>query len=149
MELLEAKKIMDEKLGDIAYLGEAKLVPKADYPAIVPPVFSVDIITQQAQAAEPTETDEKAENFEKRQAQYARLAEKILALRETTIYDRKATPAGMRPVQYGDIAILTRSKAGYIGGELAHRWHSGASGSGRELFSNHGSLPDAGCFAGH
>lgn len=54
------------------------------------------------------------ENFEKRQAQYARVAEKILALRETTIYDRKATPAGMRPVQYGDIAILTRSKAGYI-----------------------------------
>lgn len=106
--------LMDEKLGDIAYLGEAKLVPKADYPASVPPVFSVDIITKQAQAAEPTETDETAENFEKRQAQYARLAEKILALRETTIYDRKATPAGMRPVQYGDIAILTRSKAGYI-----------------------------------
>lgn len=105
--------LMDEKLGDIAYLGEAKLVPKADYPASVPPVFSVDIITKQAQAVESTEADETVDSFEKRQAQYARLAEKILALRETTIYDRKATPAGMRPVQYGDIAILTRSKSGY------------------------------------
>lgn len=110
--------LMDEKLGDIAYVGEAKLVPKAAYPATVPPVFTVDILTQQIGTTDTAEANDDVtgdvESFEKRQAQYARIAEKILALRETTIFDRKAEPAGMRPVQYGDIAILTRSKSGYI-----------------------------------
>ena len=109
--------LMDEQLGDIAYLGEAKLVPKAAYPTTVPPVFDVTIITKSAHTVtddeEATDADPVAA-FEQRQAQYAQLAAKILALRETTIYDRKAEPAGMRPVQYGDIAILTRSKSGYI-----------------------------------
>ncbi|MCC8440347.1 helicase-exonuclease AddAB subunit AddA [Leuconostoc pseudomesenteroides] len=101
--------LMDETLGDIAYVGDAKLVPKASYPEEVAPVFHLDIITQD-NADETSEED----TFEKRQAQYALLANKILELRGTTIYDRKAEPAGMRPVAYGDIAILTRSKTGYI-----------------------------------
>lgn len=107
--------LMDEKLGDIAYTGEAKLVPKAAYPEIVPAIFDLDIIQQvntKKTISESHESDEQA--FEKRQAQYALLANKILALRQTSIYDRKADPAGMRPVEYGDVAILTRSKSGYI-----------------------------------
>ncbi|GMA70466.1 ATP-dependent helicase/nuclease subunit A [Leuconostoc litchii] len=102
--------IMDESLGDIAYTGEAKLVPKASYPDEVPAVFDLDIIVDDGE--DSNEND--AETFEKRQAQYALLAEKIRHLRETTIYDRKADPARMRPVQYSDIAILTRAKSGYI-----------------------------------
>lgn len=108
--------LMDEKLGDIAYLGEAKLVPKAAYPIDVPAVFDVDVITtttSEGNQDEATQTDDEP-TFEKRQAQYARLADKILKLRQTTIFDRKNNPAGMRPVEYADIAILTRSKAGYI-----------------------------------
>ncbi|CAM3072936.1 helicase-exonuclease AddAB subunit AddA [Leuconostoc rapi] len=106
--------LMDEKLGDIAYLGEARLVPKAAYPVDVPAVFDVDIITTTASESNQDETSDDDPAFEKRQAQYARLADKILKLRQTTIYDRKNNPAGMRPVEYADIAILTRSKAGYI-----------------------------------
>lgn len=108
--------LMDEKLGDIAYLGEAKLVPKAAYPVDVPAVFDVDVITTTSSESHQDETAQMADEptFEKRQAQYARLADKILKLRQTTIFDRKNDPAGMRPVEYADIAILTRSKAGYI-----------------------------------
>ena len=102
--------IMDETLGDIAYAGEAKLVPKAAYPDDVPAVFHMDIIVEDTE--EDLETD--TEVFEKRQAQYALLAERILKLRETSIFDRKADPAGLRPVEYSDIAILTRAKSGYI-----------------------------------
>ncbi|MEX0380950.1 helicase-exonuclease AddAB subunit AddA [Leuconostoc sp. MS02] len=105
--------LMDEKLGGIAYTGEAKLVPKASYPTAVPAVFDIDIITKQDSNQEVTD-EESTAVFEKRQAQYAHLADKILKLRETTLFDRKITPAGMRPVTYADIAILTRSKAGYI-----------------------------------
>lgn len=105
--------IMDEKLGDIAYLGEAKLVPKATYPVDVPAVFDIDIITKTT-VDQTEDADDSEQIFEKRQAQYARLADKILKLRETSIFDRKMQPAGMRPVEYADIAILTRSKAGYI-----------------------------------
>lgn len=105
--------LMDEKLGDIAYAGEAKLVTKASYPAEVPAVFDIDIITKQ-NSSSAVNDEEETQIFEKRQAQYAQLADKILKLRETTVFDRKTTPAGMRPVNYADIAILTRSKSGYI-----------------------------------
>ena len=105
--------LMDEKLGDIAYAGEAKLVPKATYPTAVPAVFDIDIITKQDSNLVVNDQEE-TQVFEKRQAQYAHLADKILKLRETMLFDRKMTPAGMRPVNYADIAILTRSKSGYI-----------------------------------
>lgn len=104
--------LMDEKLGDIAYTGEAKLVPKANYPTDVTPVFNMTIIKQPNVTT--SEDEDESQEFEKRQAQYAQLANQILSLRDTTIFDRKAETAGMRPVQYGDIAILTRSKTGYI-----------------------------------
>lgn len=106
--------LMDEKLGDIAYIGEAKLVPKAAYPESVSPVFELDIITKTSETLQHEEGEQETVEFEKRQAQYAHIADKIIALRETKIFDRKAEPEGMRNVQYGDIAILTRSKSGYI-----------------------------------
>ncbi|MCO6184042.1 helicase-exonuclease AddAB subunit AddA [Leuconostoc fallax] len=111
--------LMDETLGDIAYLGEAKLIDKAAYPDQLQAECHLDIIQNNQLNANHQETSEDNEaeddaTFDTRQAQYMHLAQRILDLRQTQIYDRKATPAGMRPVEYGDIAILTRSKSGYV-----------------------------------
>lgn len=97
--------LMDAQLGGVPYVGSAKLIAAANYPAELPAVATLNLVEDL--------TDDAADNgFEKRQAQYALLAEKIQTLLQEEIYDRRADQ--MRPVQYSDIAILLRAKSGMI-----------------------------------
>ncbi|CAK8053652.1 helicase-exonuclease AddAB subunit AddA [Eupransor demetentiae] len=100
--------IMDEKLGDVAYQDQARLVARAAYPDSLPAVFKLDLLESKKSSAE----DDEGIDWEKRDAQYTRLVQRIRKLRAEGQVDAGAE--GMRPVRYSDIAILTRSKGGYI-----------------------------------
>ncbi|CAK1222919.1 helicase-exonuclease AddAB subunit AddA [Fructobacillus evanidus] len=113
--------LMDEELGDIPYQDSAKLIAAASYPKMVPAVFHLDIIEQANKEKTGFATDEsgenqagpEADNSEKRASQYRYLAQKIQGLiQKGEVYDQKA--GLMRPVKFSDIAILTRSKTGYV-----------------------------------
>ncbi|WP_148666481.1 UvrD-helicase domain-containing protein, partial [Fructobacillus ficulneus] len=114
--------LMDQELGDIPYQDSAKLIAAASYPDFVPPVFQVNLIEQadgeSADFAGNENADEEADGDsadqpEKRASQYQLLAQKVQDLiKNSQVYDQKA--GVMRPVRYSDIAILTRSKGGYV-----------------------------------
>lgn len=113
--------LMDEELGDIPYQDSAKLIAAASYPEMVPAVFHLDIIEQADKETAAFATDEsgenqagaEADNSEKRASQYRYLAQKIQGLiQKGEVYDQKA--GLMRPIKFSDIAILTRSKTGYV-----------------------------------
>ncbi|GAP02355.1 ATP-dependent helicase/nuclease subunit A [Fructobacillus pseudoficulneus] len=117
--------LMDEELGDIPYQDSAKLIAAASYPDQVPAVFELDLIEQPAANSSAAgasdggsdsaddQAAKDAQELEKRESQYRFLVEKIQDLvKNGEVYDQKA--GMMRPVKYSDIAILTRSKTGYI-----------------------------------
>lgn len=113
--------LMDEELGDIPYQDSAKLIAAASYPEMVPAIFQLDIIEQAKLEENAFVTDDRgenqagvaADNNEKRASQYRYLAQKIQGLIQTgEVYDQ--TAGLMRPVKFSDIAILTRSKTGYV-----------------------------------
>ncbi|CAH1850370.1 helicase-exonuclease AddAB subunit AddA [Convivina intestini] len=116
--------LMDQNLGDIAYQDAARLVPRADYPSTVGPVFELDIIQKgPGNQAVDTRDSEELGDWQKRQGQYAHLIQKIIDLQQSgQVYDPSLPDGGgMRPVRYSDIAILTRSKGGYV--DLVRMFH--------------------------
>ncbi|WEV54930.1 helicase-exonuclease AddAB subunit AddA [Leuconostocaceae bacterium ESL0723] len=100
--------LMDQELGDIPYQDAARLIAKADFPSSVPPVFDLDLIQ--------LDQDEEAvseQGGDKRTVQYQHLAAKIKDLMANgSVYDQGE--GTKRPVRFSDIAILTRSKGGYV-----------------------------------
>ncbi|MFC4760757.1 helicase-exonuclease AddAB subunit AddA [Fructobacillus durionis] len=106
--------IMDQELGDVAYEGSAKLIAKAAFPDDVPPVFNLDLLAikqgkkSQSDDADDGDGDDDRETREKTLTYLLKKVQEIRA--HGQVYDKNM---GMRPVQYSDIAILTRSKTSY------------------------------------
>lgn len=108
--------IMDEELGDVAYQGSAKLVAKAAFPEEVPAIFNLDLLAlpkvKRSEAANDEEDESEEDDRDTREKTLTYLLQRVQNLvREGQVYDQKQ--GVMRPVNYGDIAILTRSKTTY------------------------------------
>ena len=108
--------IMDEELGDVAYQGSAKLVAKAAFPDEVPAVFNLDLLalpkSKRADSATDDEDDAEDDDRDTREKTLTYLLQRVQDLvQDGQVYDQKR--GEMRPVNYGDIAILTRSKTTY------------------------------------
>ena len=107
--------IMDQELGDVAYQGSAKLIAKAAFPESVPPVFNLDLLAIKKGNQAPSEDTDgdggDEDDRETREKTLTYLLKKVQEIRANgQVYDKNL---GMRPVQYSDIAILTRSKTSY------------------------------------
>ncbi|WP_274457980.1 helicase-exonuclease AddAB subunit AddA [Fructobacillus sp. CRL 2054] len=107
--------IMDQELGDVAYEGSAKLIAKAAFPDDVTPVFNLDLLAikqgKKSQSDDGDDGDGDDDDRETREKTLTYLLKKVQEIQaHGQVYDKNV---GMRPVQYSDIAILTRSKTSY------------------------------------
>ncbi len=93
-------RIMSRELGDIEYNGEAMLVPGAAYPALEEPLPELCLLEA------PAATEEETPDKRRLEARYVAGRIRALVEERTPVSDGHG---GLRPVRYGDIAVLLRT----------------------------------------
>lgn len=108
------KRILDQKIGDIDYAPDVRLIPGTNFPEDVDAQTEVNILEQDED--DPKEDDysnvvrPKNENIDKRVEKIEFVAKRIKQLMDNDFQVYDAKKGAYRKLKYSDIAILMRNK---------------------------------------